>query len=230
MLSRLAMKVRKTVVRSIFIIASVCFLVACGGSTGMNASDSTSGNNESNSSGSNTASTSGSETDNNSGTNTNTSDNNQTDTGLTGGETDTSTDSATSEGSNTPGTTTAGSGGTDGSVAGEQGTSGAADSGGDNNGDMSLMDKPNILIVITDDQGIDASAQYSLSSDLPNTPVVNQLAASGITFDNMWATPSCTTTRAALLSGYHGINNGVVSTPGVLSPQVNALPTALKNA
>ena len=71
--------------------------------------------------------------------------------------------------------------------------------------------QPNILLVITDDQGIDASAQYSLSSDLPDTPVINSLARNGITYENVWATPSCSTTRAALLTGKHGVNTGVLS-------------------
>jgi len=46
---------------------------------------------------------------------------------------------------------------------------------------------PNFLFIISDDQGLDASAQYSLSQDLPNTPVVNALAARGLVFDNAWA-------------------------------------------
>jgi hypothetical protein len=34
---------------------------------------------------------------------------------------------------------------------------------------------PNILLIISDDQGLDASAQYDVSSDLPNTPTLNYL-------------------------------------------------------
>ena len=55
--------------------------------------------------------------------------------------------------------------------------------------------QPNIILIISDDQGLDSSAQYNLSADLPVTPHLDQLAASGITFDNAWATPACTTTR-----------------------------------
>ena len=40
--------------------------------------------------------------------------------------------------------------------------------------------QPNILLIITDDQGLDASAQYSFSTDLPNTPVIDSLAQAGI--------------------------------------------------
>lgn len=79
-----------------------------------------------------------------------------------------------------------------------------------------IPSQPNILIVMSDDQGIDASAQYGLSNDLPNTPVIDSLAQNGITYDNMWAQPSCSPTRAALLTGKHGVNNGVLSVPGNL--------------
>ena len=41
-------------------------------------------------------------------------------------------------------------------------------------------DQPNILLIIADDQGLDASAQYALSADLPVTPTLNQLASQGI--------------------------------------------------
>lgn len=93
----------------------------------------------------------------------------------------------------------------------------------ENQTDTPISQNPNILLIITDDQGLDASAQYTLSNDVPNTPVINSLAANGITYDNVWATPSCTTTRASLLTGKHGINNGVTSTPGTLSATVGSI-------
>ena len=54
------------------------------------------------------------------------------------------------------------------------------------------------------------------------------MAANGITFDNVWATPSCTTTRASLLTGKHGVNNGVISTPGILPEGVGTIQQYLK--
>ena len=74
--------------------------------------------------------------------------------------------------------------------------------------------QPNILLIISDDQGLDAASQYSFGNDLPNTPTLDQLANSGVVFDNAWATPSCVTTRATMLTGLHGVNSGVVETPG----------------
>ncbi|MBL4763841.1 MAG: sulfatase-like hydrolase/transferase [Colwellia sp.] len=64
--------------------------------------------------------------------------------------------------------------------------------------------KPNLLFIIADVQGLDASAQYSYSSDIPNTPIITKLAEQGITFDHVWATPACTTTKGTLITGQHG--------------------------
>jgi len=99
--------------------------------------------------------------------------------------------------------------------------------GGDSNQAVNSEVIPNVLIVITDDQGLDASAQYGFSNDLPSTPTVDALASSGIVYDNAWATPSCATTRAALLTGLHGVNNGVTRTPGVLSAAVGTIQSNL---
>ena len=64
---------------------------------------------------------------------------------------------------------------------------------------------------MSDDHGQDSSAQYALSSDLPVTPTLDNLAASGLVFDNIWVNPVCSPTRAAILSGQYGIRTGVVS-------------------
>lgn len=77
---------------------------------------------------------------------------------------------------------------------------------------------PNLLLIIADDQGLDASAQYALSDDVPATPVIDSLAANGIVFDNAWATPSCTTTRGTLITGMHGVNSGVETVPDLMDP------------
>ncbi len=85
----------------------------------------------------------------------------------------------------------------------------------------------NILLIISDDQGLDASAQYSYSNDAPNTPTLDSLASSGIVYDNVWATPSCATTRATLLTGKYGINSSITSTPGTLPVDVETIQAYL---
>lgn len=87
---------------------------------------------------------------------------------------------------------------------------------------------PNILLIISDDQGLDASAQYTVSADRPSTPVLDGLANAGLVFENVWATPSCTTTRASLITGQHGINSGVDRTPNLLDTGINTLQKQLR--
>jgi arylsulfatase A-like enzyme len=91
-----------------------------------------------------------------------------------------------------------------------------ADNDGDGGGDQEA-DQPNILFILSDDQGVDSSAEYSYSIDPPTTPTISQLAEEGIIFQNAWATPACSTTRAAILTGKHGVNSGVISVPGNLN-------------
>jgi arylsulfatase A-like enzyme len=88
-----------------------------------------------------------------------------------------------------------------------------------------LTEAPNILLIISDDQGLDASAQYSYSSDIPNTPNLDTLANQGVVFENAWATPACTTTRATLITGKYGQNTGVTYIPALLTNEHQILQT-----
>ncbi|WP_019029794.1 YHYH protein [Colwellia piezophila] len=83
--------------------------------------------------------------------------------------------------------------------------------------DDNALLQPNILFIISDDQGLDASAQYDLSEDVPQTPTLNRLAQQGLTFENMWVTPACSTTRSTIITGKYGINSGIESVPATLS-------------
>lgn len=89
--------------------------------------------------------------------------------------------------------------------------------------------QPNILLIISDDQGLDASAQYSVSTDLPNTPNLDALAKKGVIYDNAWATPACTTTRGTMITGKHGINSGIDYVPAKMDTSTETLQRYLKN-
>lgn len=69
--------------------------------------------------------------------------------------------------------------------------------------------RPNILLVISDDVGLDGASGYAVTSDLPSTPTLDRLAATGVTFDNAWANPICSPTRATILTGRYGFRTGV---------------------
>jgi arylsulfatase A-like enzyme len=86
----------------------------------------------------------------------------------------------------------------------------------------------NILLIISDDQGLDASAQFDFSSDQPTTPNIDELAARGLTFENAWATPACTTSRASLLTGLYPHNSNVTFVPAILSDDYQTLPQLLR--
>ena len=87
----------------------------------------------------------------------------------------------------------------------------------------------NILLIISDDQGLDGSAQYALSADIPSTSILDGLAQNGVVFENVWATPACTTSRASLLTGLYPHNSNVTFVPAILTPEFQTLPQLLEN-
>ena len=101
-----------------------------------------------------------------------------------------------------------GGGGNGGSAGGGDGGAGTQPDPG-----PTLNDHPNILLVISDDLGLDASSGYQVGTELPATPTLDELAANGLIFDNAWATPLCSPTRATILTGRYGIRTRVLA-PG----------------
>jgi len=70
--------------------------------------------------------------------------------------------------------------------------------------------KPNIIFILTDDQGYgDVNAH---GHPYLKTPHMNQLRTESVSFDNFYVSPSCSPTRAALLTGMHEFRNGVTHT------------------
>ncbi len=68
-----------------------------------------------------------------------------------------------------------------------------------------LAAKPNIVLVLTDDQGWSTLSCYG--NRHVSTPNLDRLAAEGIRFTEAYATPQCTPTRASLLTGQHTARN-----------------------
>ena len=70
--------------------------------------------------------------------------------------------------------------------------------------------KPNIIFILTDDQGYgDLSAH---GHPLLKTPNFDRMHNEGVRFDNFYVSPSCSPTRAALLTGMHEFRSGVTHT------------------
>lgn len=70
---------------------------------------------------------------------------------------------------------------------------------------------PNILLVIADDMGIDASACYDLGDEQANMPILEKLCDSGMVFENAYSAPVCSPTRATIMTGKYGFRTGVGS-------------------
>lgn len=91
--------------------------------------------------------------------------------------------------------------------------------------------RPNVLVVLADDLGTGAVGCYGQGPWTAPTPVLDQLAASGLRFTNAHANPACSPTRAALMTGRHAFRSGVDVTlaPGAagLSATETLLPAAL---
>lgn len=68
---------------------------------------------------------------------------------------------------------------------------------------------PNILLIIADDIGKDAINGFSEGSIKPNTPNIDAIRNDGLSFSNFWSYPTCSPTRASILTGKYGYRTGV---------------------
>ncbi len=76
---------------------------------------------------------------------------------------------------------------------------------------ITITAKPNILLVIADDIGVESIPFYNIGAITPQMPVLSSLANEGITFTNVWANPICAPTRATILTGKYGYRTGVLN-------------------
>ena len=76
--------------------------------------------------------------------------------------------------------------------------------------DDSRPSAPNIILIMTDDQGW---AQVGFHGNpYIRTPTLDRMAAESTEFTQFYVEPKCAPTRAALLTGRHGYRSGVVDT------------------
>jgi len=89
--------------------------------------------------------------------------------------------------------------------------------------------KPNIVLIMTDDQGWGQMGYYD--HPLLKTPNLDAMAANGLRFDRFYAgAPNCSPTRASVLTGRSNDRTGVMSHGYPLRLQEKTLPQALQNA
>jgi arylsulfatase B len=71
--------------------------------------------------------------------------------------------------------------------------------------------RPNVLILLADDFGIDQLGLYNPAGSMPppNTPNIDTLAAEGVRFTNAYSAPLCSPSRACLMTGRYGFRTGI---------------------
>jgi len=69
--------------------------------------------------------------------------------------------------------------------------------------------QPNILLIIADDLGKDAISGFAEGSIKPNTPNIDAIRNTGLSFSNFWVYPTCSPTRASIITGKYGYRTGV---------------------
>ena len=86
-------------------------------------------------------------------------------------------------------------------------------------------DPPNILVIVVDDLGIDQMSfppfGWNAAPEAPSMPVLAEIASRGVSFRNFWATPECSPSRAAMLTGRHSFRTGVVT--AIVDPMLPAI-------
>lgn len=100
------------------------------------------------------------------------------------------------------------------------------------------QDKPNILLVLTDDIGIDQQRFYGYGGDsAPPMPNTNSLQKVGLSFTNAWTMPACSTARGVLYTGRYPFRTELEAALGpsdlansMISPWENTLPRVLGKA
>ena len=97
----------------------------------------------------------------------------------------------------------------------------------------------NVLLIVADDIGVDYVGAYGEGSNPPPTPNMDALATSGVLFRNAWANPSCSPTRACIMTGRYPFRTLVgrwiahtanPPTVGLLQPTEHTLPKVLDAA
>ncbi|MFC4701577.1 arylsulfatase [Glaciecola siphonariae] len=71
----------------------------------------------------------------------------------------------------------------------------------------SSQQPPNILLILTDDQGY-GDLGYT-GNDIIETPTLDELHKQGVSFNRFYVSPVCAPTRASLLTGKHYLSTGV---------------------
>lgn len=79
-------------------------------------------------------------------------------------------------------------------------------------------DVRNVLLIIADDLGLDAISGFGFSESMAHTPHINSLCEQGLRFMSAYAHPTCSPTRASILTGRYPQRTGVAGPVGGAQP------------
>lgn len=88
---------------------------------------------------------------------------------------------------------------------------------------------PNILLIIADDMGKDATSGFSEGIIKPNTPNLDNIRNGGLSFNNLWVNPTCSPTRASIITGKFGYRTGVKWANDELDPSETILQKYIRS-
>lgn len=92
---------------------------------------------------------------------------------------------------------------------------------------------PNVLLIIADDVGNGAIPTFApngpnqVKASMPN---LEELIENGLSFENLWVAPSCSPTRASILTGKYGFRTGVLKPGDNLATSEYSLFQALEQS
>lgn len=94
-----------------------------------------------------------------------------------------------------------------------------------------LAQPSNILVIIADDFGADSFPLTATGGTLPPMPNITALKNSGVLFRNAHSQPTCSPTRACMLTGRHPFRTGIgAQLTGATSPQLSTAEFTLPEA
>lgn len=97
-------------------------------------------------------------------------------------------------------------------------------------GGVSVAKKPNILLIIADDFGLDACPGYNIGSTKPTMPNLQRMINSGVRYNNFWTYPVCTPTRSSIITGKHGFRTNMLNVGDHLSTSETSLQSYIGNS
>jgi len=96
------------------------------------------------------------------------------------------------------------------------------------------VERPNLLLIVADDLGIEGLRTYG--GEYYETPNIDALAARGVRFENVYATPLCVPSRVELLTGQYPFRTGAHAAASegaatsALSPSLPSFARSLRDA